>query len=123
MRPNLASMVGSWRRPGRVRRGEAERGQRPGATCRPSPWRVRRATRDEIGDIGSREYAERWVSIERFGKVEGALRHRPRVGNPGAGPKIAQALVEVERNRDGIREVTEDKEGEKKGKTEDVYDG
>jgi hypothetical protein len=31
------------------------------------------------------------VSIEGFGKVEGALRHRPRVGNPGAGPKIAQA--------------------------------
>lgn len=31
------------------------------------------------------------VSIEGFGKVEGALRHRPRVGNPGAGLKIAQA--------------------------------
>lgn len=31
------------------------------------------------------------VSIEGFGKVEGALRHRPRVRNPGAGPKIAQA--------------------------------
>jgi hypothetical protein len=27
------------------------------------------------------------VLIEGFGKVEGALRHRPRVGNPGAGPK------------------------------------
>lgn len=117
MKLNLASMAGSWSRPDRVRWGEGGRGQRPGATCRPSPWRVRRATRDGIEGTEKRRGAEKWVCRSRdSGKLKGALRHRPRVGNPGAGPKIAQVqFPRRSKSRDGIREQeTENKEDGKK---------
>jgi hypothetical protein len=47
-----------------------------------SRWNRRCWESDKRGEVG--------VSIEGIREVERALRHRPRVGNPGAGPKIAQ---------------------------------